>query len=232
MGARGGGLRDCLSAAWVLAALGSASLPGPAQAASGDALIVLEAVTPFAAGQNWGAAPLRFALLADGQVFVGGSQALLAGKLEKAEIKALEARLDLVRKLPGLASTVGFGGDEPSFRLRVTKSKPLDIKVNGDPGKASPAFRPLADLLQHLLRFDHPSLRPFTPSELRMQAREASRPGGCRLWTLLPTPTEAATGVTLSSATASSWVPGVATTSVCVGDKRYEVQLRPLVPGE
>lgn len=197
-----------------------------------DALVVLEAATPFAAGQDWSAAPLRFVLLQDGQVFTGGSQALLAGRLEKAEVKTLEAQLDLVRKLPGLASVVGFGGDQPSFRLRVIKGKPLDLRITGDPDKAVAAFRPLADLLRQLLRFDHPSLRPFTPPQLQLRAHEATRPGGCRLWTLVPTPTEATAGATVASSAASSWLPGIATTSVCVGDKRYELQLRPLVPGE
>ena len=152
---------------------------------------------------------------------------------------------DTAKEKPQRGTVVAVGpgrlldsGDRASLSVAVGdeviygKYGGTDIKVNGDPEKAPPAFRPLADLLQHLLRFDHPILRPFTPAQLRMQAHEATRPGGCRLWTLLPTPTEAAAGTTLSSATASSWVPGVATTSVCVGDKRYEVQLRPLVPGE
>jgi hypothetical protein len=63
-------------------------------------------------------------------------------------------------------------------------------------------------------------------------AREATRPGGCRLWTLVATPAEAVTGTTIALGGASSWLPGVAPTSVCVGDKRYELQMRPLVPGE
>jgi len=219
----------------VFAALASWGLlggAGPADAAEvRDALVVLEAQTPFAPGQNWGAAPLRFVLLQDGQVFVGGSQAFLSGRLEKAEIKALESRIDVVRKLPGLASSVGFGGDLPSFRLRVVKSK-LDLKVTGDPDQAPAAFRPLADLLRDLLRFDHPTLRPYLADQVFLRAREATRPGGCRLWTLLPTPTEAAAGVSMATNAASSWAPGVFPTSVCVGDKRYELQMQPLVPGE
>jgi hypothetical protein len=231
-------IRDPRRSPRVLAALVALALWVPGRSALlaagevADALVVLEAATPFASGQNWSAAPLRFVLLQDGQVFAGGSQALLAGRLEKAEVKALEAQLDVVRKLPGLASVVGFGGEEPSFRLRVTKGKPLDLRVTGDPDKASAAFRPLADLLRQLLRFDHPSLRPFTPAQLQLRGHEATRPGGCRLWTLVATPTEAAAGATIASSAASSWLPGVSTTSVCVGDKRYELQLRPLVPGE
>lgn len=197
-----------------------------------DALVVLEATTPFLPGQNWGAAPLRFVLLQDGSVFVGGSKDLLAGHLEKAEIKALEAQVDTVRKLPGLASVTSFGGNEPAFRLRVSKGKPLDLRVTGDPGSAPAAFRPLAALLERLLRFDHPSLRPYTPATLGLAAHEATRPGGCRLWTLAATPAEATAGTTIAGGDATSWVPGIGPTSVCVGDKRYELQLRPLMPGE
>jgi hypothetical protein len=214
-------------------AAGALALAVPLPAAEvADALVVLEATTPYLPGQNWSAAPLRFVLLQDGEVFVGGSKDLLAGRLEKPEIKALEAQIDTVRKLPGLASVTAFGGDEPAFRLRVSKGKPLDLRVTGDPGKAAAALRPLAALLEQLLRFDHPSLRPYAPSSLALVAREASRPGGCRLWTLATAPAEATNGTTIAGSGASSWLPGVAPTSVCVGDKRYELQLRPLVPGE
>jgi hypothetical protein len=196
-----------------------------------DALIVLEAVTPFGPGQSWNAAPLRFALLEDGQVFVGGSKELLAGRLDKSEIKALEAQLEAVRKLPGLSTVVSFGGDEPSFHLRATR-KPLDVRITGDPAAAPPAFRLLRALLERLLRFDHPSLSLYFPPSFFVTAREASRPGGCRLWTLVPTPAEAARGTSLSASALEAWVGGVYPTAACVGDTRYEVQLRPLVQGE
>jgi hypothetical protein len=202
-----------------------------------DALLSLEAVTPFGPGQGWNAAPVRFALLADGQVFVGGSKEVLAGRLEKPEIKPFEARLAAVRKLPGLASVVDFGGEKPAFRLRVSKGRPLDVRITGDPAKAAPAFRPLVALLESMLRFDHPSLRPFAPASFALLAREAPAtpgafPGGCRLWTLVPTPAEAASPIVVSASAVSSWVGGIYPTSVCVGDTRYEVRLRPLLPGE
>jgi hypothetical protein len=202
-----------------------------------DALVSLEAVTPFGAGQSWNAAPLRFVLLADGQVFVGGSKDLMAGRLEKSEIKSLETRIAAVRKLPGLASVVDFGSPEPAFRLRVTKGRPLDLHLTGDPARAAAAFRPLVDLLESLLRFDHPSLRPYTPASFALLAREVPESpgaftGGCRLWTLAPTPAEAASLITVPAREVSSWAAGICPTSVCVGDKRYEVRLRPLVPGE
>jgi hypothetical protein len=196
-----------------------------------DAVLTLEASTPFAPGQDWGSAPARFVLLEDGQVFVGGSQEVLAGRLEKAEVKALETLVEAVRKMPGLAPVISLGSDEPAFRLRASK-KPLDVRFTGDLAMANPAFRPLTSLLEQLLRFEHPSLRPYAPAAFALRAQEATRPGGCRLWTLDPTPAEAANGAIVPAAAITSWTPGVYPTSVCAGDKRYEVRLRPLLPGE
>ena len=62
--------------------------------------------------------------------------------------------------------------------------------------------------------------------------KRAPRRGGCRIWTLLPTPNEAASGTTIPASAIETWVGGVYPTSVCVGGKFYEVRLRPLVPGE
>jgi hypothetical protein len=165
-------------------------------------------------------------------VFVGGSKDILTGRLDKAEVKALLAPLDAVRKLPGLASVVSFGATEPAFRLRAPKGKPLDVRVTGEPDKAPAAFRPLAAFLDMLSRFEHPSLQPYAPASFLLRAREGTRPGGCRLWTLAQTPAQAATGVTVPAASLETWVGGAYPTSVCVGDRRYEVTLRPLVPGD
>ena len=152
--------------------LDAAEIPG--------ALIELFASTPFAPLQSWSAAPPRFVLMEDGQVFLGGSKEVLAGRLEKEEVKALESQLEAVRKMPGLASVVSFAeGDEPSFRLRVGKGKPLDVRATGDPRKAGPALRPLAAFLERLLRFDHPSLRPYAPASFALTAREIGR-ASCR----------------------------------------------------
>ena len=197
------------------------------------ALIELRAITPFAPLQDWSAAPPRFVLLDDGQVFVGGSKELLSGRLEKDEVKALEAQVEAVRKMPGFASAFSFGeGDVATFLLRGGKGKTIDVRVTGDPSKASPALRPLASLLDTLLRFDHASLRPYTPASFALSAREGVRRGGCRIWTLLPTPNEAAAGTTVQASALETWMGGVYPTSVCVGDKSYAVLLRPLLPGE
>ena len=197
------------------------------------ALLELRATTPFAPLQDWSAAPPRFVLMDDGQVFVGGSKELLSGRLEKDEIKALEGQAEAVRKMPGFASVVAFGeGDETTFHLRGGKGKTIDLRATGDPAKASPALRPLAALLENLLRFDHASLRPYTPASFALFAHEGTRRGGCRIWTLLPTPHEAAAGATVQANALETWVGGVYPTSACVGDKTYEVLLRPLLPGE
>ena len=196
-------------------------------------MLELRATTPFAPLQDWSAAPPRFVLMEDGQVFVGGSKEILAGRLEKEEVKAFEEQAEAVRKMPGFASAVSFSeGDEPTFRLRVGKGKAFDVRATGDPAKASPALRPLIALLDKLLRFDHASLRPYTPASFALSAREGTRRGGCRIWTLLPTPREAASGTTVQASAVETWVGGVYPTSVCVGDKSYEVLLRPLLPGE
>lgn len=197
------------------------------------AILELHAATPYAPLQDWSGAPPRFVLLEDGQVFVGGSRDLLSGRLEKDEVKSFEEQAESVRKMPGLASVVAFSeGEEPSFHLRGGKGKALDVRATGDPAKAGAALRPLATLLDRLLRFDHPSLRPYAPASLALFAREGLRRGGCRIWTLGPTPKEAAAGTTIQASAASTWGGGVYPTSVCVADKVYEVRLRPLLPGE
>jgi hypothetical protein len=219
-----------------VAACVALALPTTGHLAAADApstVLELRASTPFAPLQDWSGAPPRFVLMDDGQVFVGGSKELFAGQLEKEEVRAFESQADAVRKMPGLAAVVSFAeGEEPSFHLRGGKGKPLDVRATGDPAKAGPALRPLADLLDKLLRFDHASLRPMAPTSFALQAREGVRRGGCRIWTLQVTPREAAAGTSVPASALESWVGGVYPTSVCVGDKTYEVVLRPQFPGE
>jgi hypothetical protein len=113
-----------------------------------SAVVTLEAISSRPGDQVAAALPLRFVLLESGQVFVGGTSELLAGQLGKDEATGLERRVNDVRKLPGLGSTVTFGPG-PGFRLVLGKSKPLDILVQGDPaaapaslGSAIPPFVP------------------------------------------------------------------------------------------
>jgi hypothetical protein len=209
----------------VLSAAGAAEVP--------DAAVVLEA-DPGTPGSDPTGAPPRFVLTKDGQVFVGGTERLEAGRLEKKESSALLKRADAVRKMRGLASPVSLGGDASrTARLRLLEGKPLDLVVKGDPAQASPALAPLASLLADLLRFDHPSLRPYAPTSFAMVAREGRLVGGCRAWKFT-FPIAEALGAprTVSADEAEGWPTGARPASVCVDGRRYVVTLRPLLPGE
>ena len=197
------------------------------------ALIVLEVVAPLAPGQVPSAAPPRFVLLSSGEVFVGGTSRLATGRLEKAEIRALENLIEQVRKLPGLGSTVSLGAGPSRYRLLLRKGRSLEILATGDPATAPAPLKPLASLLQYLSAFDHPSLRPFEPASYSLSAREGSLTGGCRPWDFGVSPGEAATAPrSVPAAAAADWPTGALAASACAGDKRYVVTLRPLVPGE
>ena len=221
-------MRDALLAATTLAAARGAvagEVPG--------ALLTLEVSAPLPAGFVVSALPPRFVLLEDGQVFVGGASSVGAGRLDKAEVKALEERLALVRKLPGLGSTVAFGGASvPRSHLLAPKSK-LDVMATGDPGSAHPALRPLANLVRDLSSFHHPSLRPYEPAALLLTVKEGPLVGGCRPWSLPVPLAEALAGPrTVSASEASDWPTGASPAAVCDGDRRFVVTLRPLLPGE
>ena len=130
------------------AVLAAAFVPAPVRAAdTPDAILVLEVATPPTLGTVPAAAPRRFVLKGDGQVFAGGTSRLVAGRLSKEEVRALEDRVALVRKLPGLGSAISFGEPAtPRYRLQVGKGKPLDLVMTGDPAKASAALAPLVSL--------------------------------------------------------------------------------------
>jgi hypothetical protein len=227
-----------------VAVLALAALTGGSRAGAGDvpgAVIVLEAA-PGGPGHDAASAPPRFVLLEDGQVFVGGTQRLEAGRLEKGEAQALKKRAGAVRKLPGLGEKVVLGGDpDLTMRLGLLEGKPFEVVVAGDPEQAPPHLAPLATLLADLLRFDHPTLRPFTPPGFAMVVREGRLVGGCRPWSFTFPIAAALSGPrTLSPAEASGWPTGAVPASVCAADadpsdpagKRYVVTLRPLLPGQ
>ncbi len=209
-------------------------------------MIVLEA-TPGTPGSDPSGAPPRFVLLKDGQVFVGGTARLEAGRLEKEEASALLKRAEAVRKLPGLSlapgsSPVSLGGDPArTMRLRLLDGKPLEVVATGDPAEAPPALAPLATLLADLLRYHHASLRPFVPSSYAMAVREARIVGGCRAWAFaFPIAEALASPRSVSATEASGWPTGARPAAVCADDpgpsvsasRRYVVTLRPLLPGE
>lgn len=205
------------------------------------AVIVLE-TAPGTPGSDPSAAPPRFVLLKDGQVFVGGTERLEAGRLEKSEASVLQKRADAVRKLPGISSSpVALGGDAARTMRLWLRDGSVEVVATGDPAEAPPALAPLASLLSDLLKFHHPSLRPYAPDRYAMTVREARRMGGCRAWGFTFPITQALTGPRVVTATeASGWPTGAVPASVCVDDagpsvsagRRYAVTLRPLLPGE
>jgi hypothetical protein len=211
------------------------SLPA-ATSGAGDipkAVVVVESLTTALPDQVAEAAPPRFVLLEDGQVFVGGTSHLAGGRLAKAEAREIEARVVAVRQLPGFGASVSLGAGEQRYRLRLRKGGAQDIEVTGDPSDPSASPEPLAALLQDLLRFDHPSLRPYRPASYAVIAREGKLAGGCRRWTFSEPVTESLFAPrTVPGATAENWPTGATPASVCADDKTYVVALRPLLPGE
>jgi len=212
------------------------ALAVPAAAATGDvpgAIVVLDVPARTLPDDVPESAPARFVLLEDGQVFVGGTSRLAAGRLSPAELKALDRRVADVRKIPGLAGTVRLGGGEGRRRLLLRRGRPLDMAVVGDTSQAAPALRPLAALIDDLTRFDHPSLRPYVPATYAVSAREGTLAGGCRSWPFKEPPAESVFAPrTLPGESLRDWPTGARPASVCAGDKTYVVTFRPLLPGE
>lgn len=221
----------------------AAALAGPrsVKADVPGAMLVLEA-SPGGAGRDAASAPPRFVLLEDGQVFVGGTERLEAGRLEKGEAQALKKRAEALRKLPGLGERVVLGGDPAlTMRLRFVDGKPFEVVVAGDPAQTPPHLAPLATLLADLLRFNHPTLRPYAPPGYAMVVREGRLVGGCRPWGFtFPIAAALSAPRLVSPAEAVGWPTGAVPASVCASDtdpsdpagKRYVVTLRPLLPGE
>jgi hypothetical protein len=197
------------------------------------AVVVLEGLTAPLPDQVAEAAPPRFVLLEDGQVFVGGTSRLASGRLAKPEAKAIEARVVAVRQLPGFGATVSLGAGPQRYRLRLRKGGSQDIVVTGDPAGAPVGLAPLASLVQDLLRFDHPSLRPYRPPAYAVIAREGKLAGGCRRWTFPdPVADSLFTPGHVPASAVEGWPTGAVPASVCADDKTYVVALRPLLPGE
>lgn len=197
------------------------------------AILQLETFTPFRPDQVSEAAPVRFALYEDGQVFIGGTSVVFSGRLDKKEIQDLEKSVAAVRKLKGLGSSVSFGPGAQKSLLRLRKGRAVDISTSGDPAAAPSTLKPLANLLARLESFDHPSLRPWKPESFWGRAREQKLVGGCRSWSLsVPLASLLATGASLSYEQVRDWPQGASPASVCDAGRNYVVSFRPLLPGE
>jgi len=204
---------------------GASEIPG--------AVIVLEAA-PGTPGSDPAGAPPRFVLLKDGQVFVGGTSLVEAGRLERSEAQALAKRSAALRKLPGIGAPLAFGGaSDRVVRLSVLEGDPLEIVATGDPARAPAVLTPLTTFLDELEHFRHPTLRPYAPASYALSVREAKLAGGCRAWGFPVPLAEALAGRrTVAALDATSWPTGALPASVCVDERRYSVTLRPLLPGE
>lgn len=205
----------------------------PARAETGP-FLTLDAVLAPAPGFVPEAAPRRLVILDDGTVYVGGSRHIAVGRLEKPELKALEKRLEKLRKQqPGLSGEVSFGAGSARYHLVVSKGQALDVTSTGDPAAAPFNLRPLAGLVADLAAFGHPSLHPYEPAFFAVKATPGTLAGGCRFWSL-PVSLEdsVATPQPLSGGAAADWPTGAVASSVCSDDKSYVVTLRPLLPGE
>lgn len=216
-----------------LLALSALALPLRAGEVVG-ALVQLETFTPFQPDQWEEAAPVRFALMPDGRLFVGGTAVVFEGALDKKEVKDLERQAEAVRKTKGLGAEVRFGGDEAIwYRLRLGGHKPLAVRASGDPEKAPIALRPLAAFVSRLEKFLHPSLRFHRPQAFWVRGRELALLGGCRQWTLpLPLDQVLGAGAGATWEQLRDWPHGANPASVCHGDRRYAVWFKPLLPGE
>jgi hypothetical protein len=217
----------------VRGALGAALLALASVAGAEDVYLSLEAAPPESPDLIAEAAPKRLVLLEDGSVYVGGTQAMAVGRLEKPELKEIGKRLDRVRKTPGLGANVSFGEGRQRYRLVVSKGKPLDVVASGDPASAPAALKPLASLVADLASFQHASLRPYRPASFALRAREAKLAGGCRSWSF-PVPVERALAAAqpIPASEAAGWPTGAQAASVCVNDRSYAVTLKPLLPWE
>jgi hypothetical protein len=216
----------------VLAVLALASAT-PLAADVPSAVVVLQVSGGGLPGQVAEAMPERFVLLEDGSVYVGGTATIATARLEKGDVRDIEKSLDRIRKISGLGSVVVFGPGEQKRRLIVHKGRALDITASGDTASAPPGLRPLASLMDTLAHFDTPALHPYRPASFALSAREGALPGGCRSWTFpVSLPQALAAPQSIAASAAERWPTGGQAASVCAGDKRYVVTLRPLLPGE
>jgi len=227
-------VKEVALAAVLVASSGGTTAAAPSPGSTiPDAVLVLEAPVTLP-GRVPGAGPPRFVMMKGGRVFVGGSEDLYSVVLTRDEQKAIEKRVDALRKAGLLVPSIGFGGDASQrYRLRVLEDHPVDVVMTGDPAAASPATRPLADFVAELLGFDHRDLTLYTPDAYALSAAPGEMVGGCRPWDFSVRLADAlAAPQRVAPAETERWPTGSAPAAVCDGGRRYVVTLRPLLPGE
>src|SRR5262249_30132852 len=148
--------------ALVLAAAAALRPASPVSAAeNAEAVLVLDVVAVSVPGRVWSAAPPRFALYDDGQVYVGGTSQVAAGRGEEGgggESGDHPAQVGRPRGGGG-GGRSGEGGPRPPRRGR--RGNPPALVGPGAPAPAPAAMKTLAALLTTLAAFEHPSLRPY-----------------------------------------------------------------------
>lgn len=197
-----------------------------------DALVTLEVIEPAVPWRVTEAAPMRFALLERGRVYVGGTARLATGVLEGDDRKDLEKLAERVSKQEGISGEVRLGPGETRYRLHFPERGVVVLAV-GAPEGATGELRRLGELIERLRDFDHHSLVPWTPLEYLLSVSRRDLPGGCRPWNLELDPESLLRrAMVIPVGAAPSWTTGVLPTVACHGGRRYAVTLRPLVPGE
>jgi hypothetical protein len=197
-----------------------------------DAEIVLQVTAPGRPGEVPEAAPPRFVLLKDRQVYVGGSSEVLTARLEKRDLDPIRKLVKRVRKQKGMPAAVTLGPGPVRYRLWLRDGKPPDLQATGDPTQAPPSLRDLARLLLALSDFDHPALRTYRPGAYEQRVVEGRLVGGCRAWRVgrpLPPPGGVAT---VAAGLVAGWPTGSYPASVCQPGRPLVLTLRPLLPGE
>lgn len=197
-----------------------------------EALVTLEVIEPPVGWRVAEAAPLRFALLERGRVYVGGSTRIAVGLLEGRERKELEKRVERVAKQKGLGGEVRLGPGETRYRLHFPERGVLVLAV-GAPEAAAGEMRRLGMLIEELRDFDHHTLVPWSPLQYLLSVSRRDVPGGCRSWSLdLDPESLLRQPMAIPAGAAPRWTTGALPTAACHGGRRFAVTLRPLVPGE
>ena len=173
----------------------------PAAAEIPRAVVVLESPVAPLPGQVAEAAPPRFVLLEDGQVFVGGTHGLATAKLSSAEHEG--PRPPPHRPAQEPRRSRAWSRSDPGRRcgaLILRKGRPLEAKIEGDPAAAPPGAEAAGRHGARAGDLPPPGLRPYTPAFFALV-----RAGGQRC------PAAAASGSSSSPSTDASsrraWSP-------------------------